>query len=49
MSFSSLPRFRFAVDKVHAKMVARKPFLVVDTDIQLEKGKPVKILFKQGD
>ena len=35
--------WRFAFEKVHSKLTAKKPFLVLLEDIKMQPGKPVKI------
>lgn len=35
--------WRFSFDKVHAKFTAKKPFLVLVSDVKLSPGKPVKL------
>ena len=40
--------WRFTFDSVHGKLTARKPYLVVDADLKLEKGKAIRVTKTQG-
>ena len=35
--------WRFTWDAVHGKLTSRKPYLITDTDLKMEKNKPIAV------